>query len=77
MQGVGSTWRPNLLGFNQVEMGSPDMAWFYNFSGGAPNVAATQIDFIWGIFNAACQAPAGSHGTCTTYPDAPNTGYAN
>ncbi len=69
IQGVGSSWRPNLLGYTQVMMGSPDLNWFY--SNGGPSVTATQIDFVWGILNAGCQDPAGSHGTCTSYPDAP------
>lgn len=67
--GVGSDWRPNLLGYNQVVMGAPDPGWFY--ANGGPTVTATQVDFVWGILNAACQAPAGSHGTCTSYPPMP------
>ena len=69
LAGVGAGWRPNLLGYQQVEMGAPDPNWFYGIGG--PTVTATQVDFIWGILNAACQAPAGSHGECTSYPDAP------
>ncbi len=73
--GVGATWRPNLLGFSQVAMGAPDPDWFYG--NGGPTAIATQIDFVWGILNAACQSPAGGGGVCDTYPDAPNvsTGY--
>ena len=26
---VGSTWRPNLFGFSQVEMGAPELSWFF------------------------------------------------
>lgn len=70
MQGVGATWRPNLLGYNQVTMGSPDADWFY--SNGSPSVTATQIDFIWGILNANCQTPnPNNNGTCKTYPASP------
>ena len=70
IQGVGSTWRPNLLGYNQVEMGSPDSSWFY--SNGSPSVTATQIDFVWGILNAACQTPGSNpNGPCKTYPSSP------
>lgn len=69
LAGVGATWRPNLLGYQQVEMGTPDPNWFYGVGG--PSVTATQIDFVWGILNAACQDPADSHGTCSSYPDAP------
>ncbi len=72
--GVGSTWRPNLMGYNQVVMGSPEASWFYGngaSSSGGLAAITTQVDFIWGILNAACEAPAGSHGVCTAYPDAP------
>lgn len=69
LAGVGAGWRPNLLGYQQVEMGTPNPSWFYGVGG--PTVTATQVDFIWGILNAACQDPAGNHGTCTSYPDAP------
>ncbi|MFW2543604.1 hypothetical protein ACN2XU_13235 [Primorskyibacter sp. 2E107] len=71
--GVGATWRPNLLGYAQVAMGTPSMDWFYQTGlvDGGPGMAATQIDFVWGILNAACQSPAGSHGQCDSYPDAP------
>ncbi len=70
VQGVGATWRPNLLGYNQVHMGSPDSDWFY--SNGSPSVTATQIDFIWGILNASCQSPSQNpYGSCKTYPDSP------
>ncbi len=65
MQGVGATWRPNLFGFNEVEMGSPNPAWFY--SNGGPNVNATQIDFIWGILGANCINP-GADNNCASYP---------
>ena len=68
MQGVGATWRPNLQGYGQVAMGAPDGDWFYNFS--TPTVNATQIDFIWGVLNASCQAD-GADGNCASYPDAP------
>jgi hypothetical protein len=56
MQGVGATWTPNLLGYNRVEMGAPDMAWFYG--NGGPSVTATRVDFVWGTFNAHCVTPA-------------------
>ena len=69
LAGVGADWRPNLLGYNQVVMGTPDPNWFYGIGG--PSVVATQVDFVWGILNAACQSPAGSHGICDSYPDAP------
>ncbi|WP_299848236.1 hypothetical protein [uncultured Roseovarius sp.] len=69
LAGVGADWRPNLMGYNQVSMGAPDPNWFYGIGG--PTVMATQVDFVWGILNAVCQDPAGSHGVCTTYPDAP------
>jgi hypothetical protein len=68
MQGVGSTWRPNLLGYNQVTMGSPDANWFYYNL--IPSVTATQIDFVWGILNASCQKN-GKNGACATYPKSP------
>jgi hypothetical protein len=67
MQGVGATWRPNLFGFNEVEMGSPNPAWFY--SNGGPNVNATQIDFVWGILGANCINP-GADNNCASYPSA-------
>ncbi len=50
LQGVGATWRPNLFGYQQVVMGSPDMDWFYN--PGTEVITATQVDFVWGILNA-------------------------
>ncbi|MEJ8561576.1 hypothetical protein QTO30_10350 [Yoonia sp. GPGPB17] len=68
IQGVGATWRPNLQGYGQVAMGSPDADWFYNF--GNSSVNATQIDFIWGILLANCQQ-SGTNGQCASYPDAP------
>ena len=72
MQGVGATWRPNLFGYPQVAMGSPDMAWFY----GGPeqtNVIATPIDFVWGILNATCVTPSEGDGrSCESIPDAPS-----
>ncbi|WP_425098245.1 hypothetical protein [Tropicibacter sp. S64] len=75
--GVGATWRPNVLGYGQVAMGAPDMDWFYQMGlvDGGPGVVATQIDFVWGILNAACQSPAGSHGVCDSYPAAPTLSY--
>ena len=69
MQGVGATWRPNLLGYQQVAMGAPEMAWFYE--PGGPSISATQIDFVWGIFNAHCQKAAANGSACASYPDAP------
>lgn len=68
LQGVGATWRPNLQGYGQVAMGSPDANWFYNF--GNSSVTATQIDFIWGVLFAQCQQD-GENGHCASYPDAP------
>ena len=75
--GVGATWRPNLMGYNQVVMGTPDPDWFYGNGAntdGTLGITATQVDFIWGVLNAACQDPADPgklHGVCTRYPDAP------
>lgn len=71
MQGVGGSWRPNLLGYTQIQMGAPDMDWFYANSRAV--VTATQMDFVWGILNANCQVPkqGAPHGTCETIPDAP------
>jgi hypothetical protein len=68
MPGVGATWRPNLLGFNEVVMGSPDADWFYQND--KPTVAATQIDFVWGILNAKCVNP-GADRACASYPTSP------
>ncbi|MEI4235337.1 hypothetical protein [Roseovarius sp. D22-M7] len=56
MQGVGASWTTNLLGYGRVEMGTPNMAWFY--ANGGPSVTATQVDFVWGTFNAKCVNPA-------------------
>ncbi len=56
MQGVGASWTTNLLGYGRVEMGAPDLGWFY--SNGGPSVSATQVDFVWGTFNASCVTPA-------------------
>ena len=50
-------------------MGAPEASWFYG--NGGPSVTATQIDFVWGILNAACQSPAGHLGVCDAYADAP------
>ncbi|KNG94041.1 hypothetical protein ATO11_07220 [Pseudaestuariivita atlantica] len=70
VQGVGATWRPNLLGYGQVAMGAPDGQWFYNFGG--PSITATQMDFIWGILGASCVNPGATHGDpCTSYYDTP------
>ncbi|SEB02746.1 hypothetical protein [Rubrimonas cliftonensis] len=69
VQGVGATWRPNLLGYQQVAMGAPEFAWFYR--PGGPSIAATQIDFVWGIFNAHCQKSAENGSACASYPDEP------
>lgn len=49
---VGSTWRPNLLGYAQVAMGSPDPDMFYNMGG--PSLTAATVDFVWGVLNASC-----------------------
>ena len=68
-QGVGSTFRPNLLGYNQVEMGAPNSNWFYAM--GSPSITATQIDFVWGILNASCVNPVAGSRACAFYPDAP------
>ena len=72
-QGVGSTFRPNLLGYNQVVMGAPNSAWFYSM--GSPSVTATQVDFIWGILGASCITPAKDGNGCASYPDAPRGGH--
>ncbi|MDB2407982.1 hypothetical protein N9W17_05640 [Jannaschia sp.] len=69
MQGVGATWRPNLMGYNQVRMGAPDPGAFYTNDG--PKVTATQIDFIWGILGASCARPTPDGEGCESYPDAP------
>jgi hypothetical protein len=68
MQGVGASWRPDVLGYGEVEMGAPLMAWFYE--NGGPSISATQIDFVWGILNAQCVTP-GQGNNCASYPDAP------
>lgn len=68
MQGVGSSWTTNLLGYPRVEMGAPDMAWFYG--NGGPSVTATQVDFVWGAFNAKCVNPA-SDDQKAQLPDVP------
>jgi hypothetical protein len=71
MQGVGGTWRPNLEGYGQVEMGSPDANWFYSNTS-PPTITATQIDFVWGILNASCQVPGKTPSSpCVSYPDQP------
>ncbi len=70
-QGVGSTWRPNLFGYGQVAMGSPDMAWFYAGSG-LTTVTATQVDFVWGTLNANCvKLPPPKNKICASIPKAP------
>ncbi|SEO02650.1 hypothetical protein [Palleronia pelagia] len=77
MQGVGSDWTPNLLGFDRIVMGAPSMAWFY--SNGGPSVEATQVDFIWGILGAQCVekviTEVGGKETvvpsCKSYPTSP------
>lgn len=50
LSGVGGTWRPNLLGYQQVQMGAPNIDWFY--SPGTTTITASQVDFVWGILNA-------------------------
>ncbi len=70
-QGVGSTWRPNLFGYSQVVMGTPDMAWFYAGSG-QTEVRTTQIDFVWGILQASC-IKAANGSDCAPIPDAPRS----
>lgn len=62
LKGVGATWRPNLFGYQQVVMGSPNMDWF--FTPGTTNFAASQIDFVWGILNASCINPAENGNGC-------------
>jgi hypothetical protein len=67
---VGGSWRLNLQGYNQVEMGSPNPSWFY--TNDIPTIIATQIDFVWGILNAKCQQPVDNKGVnCVLYPDEP------
>jgi hypothetical protein len=68
MQGVGASWRPSVLGYGEVAMGPPVMEWFYQ--NGGPSIAATQVDFVWGILNAQC-VTKGTDGACATYPEAP------
>ena len=67
-QGVRSTWRPNLDGMTQVTMGAPNISNFYSLGG--PTITATQIDFVWGILGASCQADSDTSGVCASYPDA-------
>lgn len=68
---VGASWRLNLFGFGQVEMGAPNLSWFFNPGTSAP-YNSMQYDFIWGILNASCvrDGPKES-GLCASYPDAP------
>jgi hypothetical protein len=66
---IGSDWRLNLFGFGQVEMGSPDLAWFF-YPGTSDPFAAVQFDFIWGILGAQCITP-GKDGACASIPHQP------
>lgn len=83
IQGVGSDWTPNLLGYDRVMMGAPQMGWFFN--NGGPTVNATQVDFVWGILGAQCvnkviTETGGTEtvaSTCESYPDAPTIVPAN
>lgn len=67
---VGASWRLNLFGFGQVEMGSPELGWFF-YPGTESPYAAVQYDFIWGILNASCFQESSSPGTCEAVPDHP------
>ncbi|MEO1538887.1 MAG: hypothetical protein AAFU59_00800 [Pseudomonadota bacterium] len=68
---IGASWRLNLFGFGQVEMGSPDLNWFFNPGTSAP-YTSVQTDFMWGILNASCITPgSGDDGACASYPSAP------
>ncbi|MBU1188567.1 MAG: hypothetical protein KKC01_06005 [Gammaproteobacteria bacterium] len=67
---VGASWRLNLFGFGQVEMGAPQLSWFF-YPGTSSPYAAMQFDFIWGILNAQCVRPAASGNGCASIPAAP------
>ena len=67
---VGASWRLNLFGFGQVEMGSPQLGWFFN-PGTSQPYNSLQFDFIWGILNAQCITPAESGNGCASIPEAP------
>ncbi len=70
---VGANWRPNLFGFGQVEMGAPNLAWFF-YPGNSKPFFSVQADFIWGILNASCvEDLAGDNPDrlCASYPDNP------
>lgn len=70
MQGVGASWRLNLLGYNQVEMGTPKPSMFYNND--QPSISATQIDFVWGILLANCQKVSKQNKSlCHKVPNSP------
>ena len=67
---VGASWRLNLFGFGQVEMGAPELSWFF-YPGTSTPYAAVQYDFIWGILNAQCADPAASGDGCASIPNHP------
>ena len=67
---VGASWRLNLFGFGQVDMGAPQLSWFF-YPGTSSPYAAMQFDFIWGILNAQCVTPAASGNGCASIPAAP------
>jgi hypothetical protein len=46
---IGASRRLNLIGYNQVENGAPDPAWFFLANN---TYLALQTDFVWGILHA-------------------------
>ncbi|PRY22552.1 hypothetical protein CLV78_10692 [Aliiruegeria haliotis] len=64
--GVGSISRLNIFGYQQSASGAPDEAWFYSHGGAVYD--AFPVDFVWGILNAKCSAPADDTGElCKSY----------
>lgn len=65
--GVGETFKANLLGFGEVVRGAPKPEWFYT-----PNPAITVMptDFVWGTLNAHCvnPVPDAPRWVCRDYP---------